>query len=87
MHRAEIIESSVDKLNLINELIDQRRYIKVQFFNELHEFHTVSSLIKTLHGRTIELVSGQFVNLDLIVSLNDHVMSDYSHIVDFTCDC
>ncbi len=87
MHKAEIIENSADKLNLIKELIDQKRYIKVQFFNELHEFHTVSSLIKTLNGRTIELVSGQFVILDLIVSLDDRVMSDYSHIVDFTCDC
>lgn len=77
----------VDKAEIISDLILQRLYIKIQFFNQFHEFHTVYSLIKSRAADSIELASGEVIDIPNIVSLNEKVMPEYSHIIDFTCDC
>lgn len=80
-------KKQVDKAGIISDLILQRLYIKIQFFNRFHEFHTVYSLVKSSAVDSIELASGEVIDIQSIVSLNEKVMPEYSHIIDFTCDC
>lgn len=81
----------VEKHDLIRNLIEEKVYSQIQFFNSYHEFHTVQGLIKAMDtcekGDFMELASGERIFISGIVSLNGRFMPGYEHFEDFTCDC
>jgi hypothetical protein len=76
---------------LLNVVIQERKYAKIQYFTDLREFITVNSLIKSRFQESaeelIELTSGEYVKLTNLVSINGIYAPKYAYIQDFTCDC
>lgn len=68
-----------------------KRYVKVQYFSDIHEFLTLTAVVKDMiEGREEEilvLASGEEIPLKNIVRLNDQVAPRYKDNMDFTCDC
>lgn len=85
----QIITSGFDLL--LTSVIEEKKYAKIQYFSDLHEFITVNSLIKSKfqEGETeyVELTNGEKVKLANLVSINGIYAPKYTYIQDFTCDC
>ena len=58
--------------DLLEDLATRRRYIRIQYFNEIHEFCTIDAVIKDLYikdGYECMLLSdGTEIRLDRLVS-------------------
>lgn len=81
-----------DFYSLLKEVVDRRKYIKVQYFTDIREFITTTSVAKALTNginkeQYLKLASGEELRLDRIVRINDTVAPQYKDIMDFTCDC
>lgn len=72
-------------------VVKNRRYVKVQYFTDLHEFITTMAVAKSLYksgdGESMLLGSGEMIPVDRIVRINEQVAPGYQEIMDFTCDC
>jgi len=71
---------------ILKEALDKGRYVKVAFFNSYHEFHSVCAVMKHTDSG-IALTTGHLIQIDKIVSIDEVSAPNYSHIIDFTCDC
>ncbi|MFC6998750.1 hypothetical protein [Rufibacter roseus] len=74
----------------VNEAVQKKKFLKIQYRTELHEYLTVTTMIKKVEEKdgalTLELVTGQEVLFDQLVKIGD-VASDSYNSRDFTCDC
>jgi Rho-binding antiterminator len=68
----------------------RRKYLRIHYFNPIHEYISTAALIKDLFeqhgGEYIRLSTGEEVRLDWIVRLDGQAAPGYD-IQDFTCDC
>lgn len=68
-----------------------RRYVKLQYFTEIHEFITVMAVVKDIYTKDkmefLVLHTGEEIRLDRIVRIDDVPSPAYGDIDDFTCDC
>jgi Rho-binding antiterminator len=68
----------------------RRKYIRIHYFNPIHEYIFTTAIIKELFeqdgGEYIRLTTGEEVRLDWIVRLDGQPAPGYD-IEDFTCDC
>jgi Rho-binding antiterminator len=66
-------------------------YCKIQYFSDIHELITVTSIIKDVFTVNKEefarLASGETIRLDAIVSIAGNVSPNYLGFYDFSCDC
>jgi Rho-binding antiterminator len=88
------IDNQIDKSvfdELLTGSIQTGKYVKIQYFTELHEFITINSLIKcpqNLPEDSILIVMNEeIVKLANLVSINGIYAPQYAYIEDFTCDC
>ncbi|WP_026464697.1 hypothetical protein [Adhaeribacter aquaticus] len=81
---------SVPFLQELKDLKAQRKYIRLHYFNDFHEYISTAALIKEFiskpSGEFLELNTGEEVRLDKIVRLEGKPAPGYD-IQDFTCDC
>jgi Rho-binding antiterminator len=74
----------------IQDFLTRRKYIRIHYFNPIHEYIFTTAIIKTLFeqedGEFIGLSTGEEVRLDWIVRLDGKPAPGYD-IDDFTCDC
>lgn len=84
-----MVHEAINKTGLIKDLIDQKAYCQIQFFNSYHEFHTVQGIIKAFVEQDdfVELAAGEHIPFSGLVSINGVFMPGYEHFEDFTCDC
>lgn len=78
--------------NFLLEKTDQHSFVKVQYFTDIREFITVTSVAKELllkedDNQYLVLASGEEIRVDKIVRVDDTVAPQYKDIMDFTCDC
>lgn len=82
-----------DASTYLNELVKSRKYVKVQFFTELHELITTDALIAKLTMLDNEpvavLSSGEQVPLLRLVSAGGEFSPSYDGYAPYceTCDC
>jgi Rho-binding antiterminator len=59
----------------ILSLINQKKYVRIQYFSEIREFLSTSAIVKTITGKEnaefIQLSNGEEIRLDRIVRLGD----------------
>ena len=76
--------------DVLQEAVTRRLYSKIQYYTEIHEFITVSAVIKDLYTKNgeefIALNTGEVIRLDRIVRINDQ-LAPGQNVDDFTCDC
>ncbi len=69
----------------------QKRYTKIQYYTDIHEFITTNAVIKNLitaQGEEfMELATGELIRLDQIVKIDETFAPHYAGYQDFTCDC
>lgn len=74
----------------ILDLIAKRKFIKVHYFNEYHEYISSTTILKEIitnaRGDFALGNTGEEIRLDKIVRLEGQAAPGYS-IEDFTCDC
>jgi Rho-binding antiterminator len=74
----------------IQDFLARRKYIRIHYFNPIHEYISTTAIIKELfeeeNGEYIRLSTGEEVRLDWIVRLDGQAAPGYD-IQDFTCDC
>ena len=74
----------------IEAFLANRKYIKLHYFNEIHEYISDTAIIKKVlkrsDGEYLFLSNGQEVRLDRIVRLDGKPVPGYD-VQDFTCDC
>lgn len=77
----------------LDGLISSRRYIKVQYFTELHELITLNALVVSLctegDEQIVVLSTGQRIPLSKLVSAGGEFNPDYEGYAPYceTCDC
>jgi Rho-binding antiterminator len=75
----------------LEESIQQKKYVKLQYFTYIHEFITVMTIIKENqkndHGNSISTSSGEEVPLENVVKIDGIYAPKYAHIDDISCDC
>jgi hypothetical protein len=85
----QILTSYFDEL--LQAVIQERRFVKVQYFTDLREFISSHSLIKKQikidEMDYLELANGTKIKLDFLVSISGVYAPQYAYIQDFTCDC
>ncbi len=71
--------------------ISQHKYVKLQYFTDIHEFMTVMSVTEQLleiDGVSFLLLNtGEKIKLKNIVRIDHFYAPQYAHIADFSCDC
>ncbi len=74
----------------VQEAVEKRKFVKVQYQSDIHEFLTVTTLIKNVEAREggffLELASGQEIPFDQLVKVGE-VASNRFTPRDFTCNC
>jgi len=79
--------------NYLDNSILERRYIKLQYFTDIHEFITISTIAlsisenATKHEKMVNFNTGEQIPLSQIVRIDDVYAAKYAHIDDFSCDC
>lgn len=71
---------------LLEEALHMRKYVKLAYFDDIHAYHSVNTLLKQT-DKGIELISGEIIQRDWIVSIDLIYAPGHEHIEDFTCDC
>lgn len=75
----------------LEEVIQQKKYIKLQYFTDIQEFITVMTIIidnqNNDNGNFLSTTSGEEVQLDKVVKIDTIYAPKYAHIDDFSCDC
>ncbi len=85
----EQTETNTEKSNftvLLEEALNTRKYVKLAYFDNIHAYHSVNTLLKRT-DQGIELIAGEIIQPDWIVSIDLVYAPGYEHIEDFTCDC
>ncbi len=69
----------------------QKKYTKIQYFTDLHEFYTVNSVVKDLqtehHEEFMHLATGEKIRLDRLMSIDGVMNPAHAHLHEFSCDC
>jgi Rho-binding antiterminator len=69
----------------------EKRYCKIQYFTDIHEFTTVNNMIKDVFTKEkaefMVLTTGEQIRLDRIVSIDGVFAPQFAHYQDFSCDC
>ncbi|WP_046246471.1 hypothetical protein [Hymenobacter terrenus] len=81
--------------DLLEATITWRKYSHLQYFTDLWEFTTVTTLLKDLTSeRTTDglaeylvIGTGERIRLDRVVNVNGTFAPPFRHFLDFTCDC
>ncbi len=73
----------------INELIEQRKSVRIQYYTDINEFISITALIKTLYQKEavsyITLSNGEEIGLDKVVRIGDLPAPGYDKDY-FACD-
>lgn len=76
--------------DILEALATKKRYVRIQYKTELHEFQTVDALIKDLYSKQgIEymlLANGQEIRLDLLVNVDGHYLPGNGFDA-LSCEC
>ena len=82
---------TTDFQEVLNQVIEQRVFSKIQYRTELQEFITVTSLIKEKvkenEVESVVLANGESIRLDKIVSINGVISPGYEDYMAISCDC
>lgn len=77
----------------LSDLVQQRQYVKVQYFTELHELITLNALLARLDkndkDQLVVLSSGEQIPLSRLVSVGGQFSPNYEGYAPYceTCDC
>jgi Rho-binding antiterminator len=75
---------------IVQNLVSQGKYCRVQYFSNIDEFLTVRAKLKNLQteidGEFLQLASGENIRLDQIYRLDDHVNPGYQDYFNASCD-
>lgn len=68
-----------------------KEYCKIQYFTDLRELITVTSVIRDIYTQKGEefmlLLTGEVIRLDKIIAIAGQMSPNYDGLIDFTCDC
>ncbi|WP_066504351.1 hypothetical protein [Rufibacter sp. DG15C] len=77
-------------LDAVEDALNSRKSVRIQYVTDIHEYLTVTALIKDLHeeegGLVLELATGEKLRFDQLVRVGQTSSSKYD-ARDFTCDC
>jgi len=75
---------------VVQELVAQGKYSRVQYFSAINEFLTIRTKLKNLQteqdGEFLQLATGENIRLDQIYRLDDHVNPGYQDYFNSSCD-
>lgn len=72
--------------DLLKQALHIKQYVKLAYFDEIHAFHSVNVVMKET-DQGISLTTGELIQTEWIVSIDEVKAPGYEHIDDFTCDC
>jgi Rho-binding antiterminator len=87
------METTASFSDYLATLIQQRQYVKVQYFTEFHELVTLHALVVRLAGEgdtlTVTLSSGEVIPMNKFVSAGGQFAPTYDGYAPYceTCDC
>ncbi|GAB3986189.1 hypothetical protein GCM10028807_03070 [Spirosoma daeguense] len=87
------METTSSFTTYLTALIEQRKYVKIQYFTELHELITLNALIKYMgkerNNPVAVLSSGEKIPLNKLVSAGGEFSPNYEGYAPYceTCDC
>jgi cation diffusion facilitator CzcD-associated flavoprotein CzcO len=85
-----IMEKDLPLLDAVEDAMNTRKSVRVQYVTDIHEYLTVTALIKDIHqeesGLVLELASGEKLRFDQLVRVGQVSSAKYD-ARDFTCDC
>lgn len=77
--------------SILEDAASRKRYVKLQYFTDIHEFISVMAVVKDLLKHKDEeyllLHTEEEIRLDKIVRIDGQVAPGYADTHDFTCDC
>ena len=76
--------------DILEALATRKRYVRIQYKSEIHEFQTVDSIIKDLFIKQgyeyMLLANGQEVRLDRLISVDGQYLPG-NGFDDLSCEC
>ena len=76
--------------DILEALAIKKRYVRIQYKTELHEFQTIDAMIKDLYIKQgfeyMLLANGQEVRLDYLISVDGHYVPG-TGFDDLSCEC
>ncbi|MES2730779.1 MAG: hypothetical protein V4714_03490 [Bacteroidota bacterium] len=74
----------------LEALVTQKKYVKIRYFTDLHEFMSTAAIIQAIIGEQeaefVRLSTGEVVRLDKIARVDGKPAPGYD-IEDYSCDC
>ena len=70
----------------LSEAIQKKRYVLVQYLNDLHEFHYANAVLK-MQGDLVLLSNGDLIDPHWIIRIDEMKAPGFEAYDDFTCDC
>ena len=75
----------------LEDLAARRKYCRVQYFTDIHEFITtravVTGLLPEAGEEYLHLNTGEKIRLDRIYSVDDNFAPGFENYHEFSCDC
>lgn len=90
------MESTIDILNdpfqtELRSAAQQRRFVRLEYFTDLHEFIRTDALLKSIIDRDgtdyLELATGDEIAVKQVVSVNGVLSSAYPGYDNYSCSC
>ena len=84
------MEKDLPLLDAVEDAMATRKSVRIQYVTDIHEYLTVTALIKDVReeesGLVVELATGEKIKFDQLVRVGQVSSSKYD-ARDFTCDC
>ena len=84
------MEKDLPLLDAVEDALNARKSVRIQYVTDIHEYLTVTALIKDIQeeasGLVVELATGEKLRFDQLVRVGQVSSSKYD-ARDFTCDC
>ncbi len=81
-------QTNEDFVQRINGHLKSVKAIDFQYFNDIQELLKTSSVIKSIENQTVYLANGIEINLQNLVSINQHYApqyADYQNVISCRC--
>lgn len=75
----------------LNDSIQEKKYVRLQYYTDIHEFMSISCIIEEMTSEqeeyTLKVNTGEIVLLNNVVRIDTYYAPKYAHLKDLTCDC
>ncbi|GEO06740.1 hypothetical protein AAE02nite_44040 [Adhaeribacter aerolatus] len=77
--------------SVLEDLAARRKYCRVQYFTDIHEFITARAVVNGIVAEAGEeyltLATGEKIRLDRLYSVDENFAPGFENYHEFSCDC